>query len=147
MAVAPIDQVRRVLDYAVTRIPADKILLGMPNYGYDWTLPFVQGSAARVVNNVQAVEIAARYGAEIRFDERSQAPFFNYYDEQGRRHEVWFDDARSIRARLRLIAEYGLSGLSYWTIDNLFRAQYLVLSALYTIREAGGGAAEVFSVW
>lgn len=147
MAVAPIDQVRRVLDYAVTRIPADKVLLGMPNYGYDWTLPFVEGSAARVVSNVEAVDIAARYGAEIRYDERSQAPFFNYFDEEGRRHEVWFDDARSIRARLRLIAEYGLAGLSYWTIDNLFRAQYLVLSALFTIREHGGGAVETFSVW
>ncbi len=39
MAVAPVDQVRRVLDYAVSAMPAGKILMGMPNYGYDWTLP------------------------------------------------------------------------------------------------------------
>jgi len=147
MAIAPVDQVRRVLDYAVTRIPSEKILLGMPNYGYDWTLPFVEGSAARAVSNTRAVEIAAQYGAEIQYDERMQAPFFNYYDEQGRRHEVWFDDARSIRARLTLIAEYGLAGLSYWTIDNLFRTQYLVLSSMFGISDPGGGAVETFSVW
>ena len=43
MAVAPMPQVRRVAEYALARIPAEKILLGVPNYGYDWTLPYVQG--------------------------------------------------------------------------------------------------------
>ncbi len=135
MAVAPINQVRRVLDYAVTVIPPRKILMGMPNYGYDWTLPFVQGSAANPITNTEAVEIAADNGAVIRYDETAQAPFFNYYDSQRRQHEVWFDDARSIRARLRLINDYGLAGLSYWTIDDLFRAQFLVLQSMYTINK------------
>ena len=133
MAVAPIDQVRRVLDYAVTEIPSEKILMGMPNYGYDWTLPFVQGSAARTLSNTAAIAQASEVGAVIRFDETAQAPFYNYYDRQGRRHEVWFDDARSIQARLRLIREYSLGGLSYWTVDNLFRAQFLVLQSMYNI--------------
>ena len=44
-----------------------------------------------------------------------------------------FDDARSIRARLRLINEYRLGGLSYWTIDNLFRTQFLVLQSMYNV--------------
>ncbi|UOO37407.1 LysM peptidoglycan-binding domain-containing protein [Oscillospiraceae bacterium CM] len=135
MAVAPIDQVRKVLDYAVTAIPARKILMGMPNYGYDWTLPFVQGSTARPLSNTEAVELASDVGALIRYDEKSQAPFFNYYDRQGKRHEVWFDDARSIQARLRLMNEYGLGGLSYWTLDDLFRAQFLVLNAMYRINK------------
>lgn len=39
MAVAPINKVREVLDYAVTEIPREKILMGVPNYGYDWKLP------------------------------------------------------------------------------------------------------------
>ncbi|MEL4106641.1 LysM peptidoglycan-binding domain-containing protein [Oscillospiraceae bacterium WX1] len=135
MAVAPIDQVRKVLDYAVTAIPARKILMGMPNYGYDWTLPFVQGSTAKPLSNTEAVELASDVGALIRYDEKSQAPFFNYYDRQGKRHEVWFDDARSIQARLRLMNEYGLGGLSYWTLDDLFRAQFLVLNAMYRVNK------------
>ena len=45
MAVSPLHMVKRVLDYAVSVMPAGKILMGVPNYGYDWTLPFVQGSA------------------------------------------------------------------------------------------------------
>ncbi len=132
MAVAPVDQVRRVLDYAVTVIPSQKILMGMPNYGYDWTLPFVRGSAADPVSNTEAVELAARVGAAIRYDEKAQAPFFNYYSER-KKHEVWFDDARSIQARLRLINDYKLAGLSYWTIDDLFRTQFLVLESMYNV--------------
>ncbi len=135
MAVAPIDQVRRVLDYATTVIPSRKIMMGMPNYGYDWTLPFVQGSAAKTITNTQAVTIAANNGAVIEYDQKSQSPFFNYYDNQGKQHEVWFDDARSIQARLRLIDDYNLAGLSYWTVDRLFRTQFLVLSAMYTINK------------
>jgi spore germination protein len=133
MAVAPIDQVRKVLDYAVTEIPAGKILMGMPNYGYDWTLPFVQGSAAKTLSNTAAITQASEVGAVIKYDEEAQSPFYNYYDRQGRRHEVWFDDARSIQARLRLIRDYKLGGLSYWTIDNLFRTQFLVLRSMYNI--------------
>jgi spore germination protein len=134
MAVAPIDQVRRVLDYAVSVIPSEKILMGMPNYGYDWTLPFVQGSAADPIRNTEAIDIAANNNASIKYDEKSQSPFFNYY-KAGKQHEVWFDDARSIQARLRLIDDYNLAGLSYWTIDDLFRTQYLVLQSMYTVNK------------
>ena len=95
LAVSPLNEVRRVLDYAVTEIPPEKILMGMPNYGYDWMLPYASGTAARTVGFVEAIELAQRFGSEIIFDERSQTPYFNYV-ENGVRHVVWFDDPRSI---------------------------------------------------
>lgn len=134
-AVAPVDQVRRVLDYATSVIPSEKILMGMPNYGYDWTLPFVRGSSARILTNNGAVLLAARVGANIRYHPVSQAPFFNYYDESGRRHEVWFDDARSIQARLELVAIYDLAGVSYWTTNTFFAPNWLVLESMYNVRK------------
>ena len=134
-AVSPIDQVERVLQYAVSVIPSQKILMGMPNYGYDWTLPFVQGSAARSITNVEAVNLAARVGAEIQYDEKAQAPFFRYYDSNRRQHEVWFDDARSIEARLRLVRKYNLGGVSYWTINSYFPQNWLVLQSLYQVKK------------
>lgn len=135
MAVAPIREVRRVLDYAVTAIPREKILMGMPNYGYDWTLPYRQGTAARTVSNTGAVDSAYNRGAAIRYDEPSQAPFYNYYDAQGSRHVVWFDDARSVSARLRLVSEYRLGGVSYWTINRYFPQNWLVLNSMYNVRK------------
>ncbi|MDE6852055.1 MAG: LysM peptidoglycan-binding domain-containing protein, partial [Lachnospiraceae bacterium] len=79
MAVAPINKVRQVVEYAVTEIPVNKINLGIPNYGYDWTLPYESGvSKATTIGNVQAVQIAVRQGAVIAFDELAQTPYFRY---------------------------------------------------------------------
>lgn len=133
MAVAPINEVRRVLSYAVTAIPRQKIFMGMANYGYNWALPYVEGSRATTISNTGAVDLARREGAEIQYDMRSQAPYFNYFDDNGREHVVWFDDARSIEAKLRLLNQYGLGGASYWTIGRFFPQNWLVLSSLYDV--------------
>lgn len=133
LAVAPLNQVRRVLNYAVTAVPRRKIFMGIPNYGYDWTLPYRRGTAARTLGNVQAVEQALRVGAAIQYDTTAQSPFYRYYDAAGRQHEVWFEDARSINAKLRLVNEYGLGGVSYWTIGRYFPQNWLVLQSLYNI--------------
>ncbi|MGE4354328.1 MAG: LysM peptidoglycan-binding domain-containing protein [Oscillospiraceae bacterium] len=135
MAVAPENQVRKVLDYATTVIPSEKILMGMPNYGYDWTLPFVRGTSARLLTNNGAVALAVRVGADIQFDPVAQAPFFNYYDSSGKQHEVWFDDARSIYARLLLVSLYDLGGVSYWTVSNYYSPNWVVLESMYTVRK------------
>ena len=135
MAVAPVNAVRKVLDYAVTAIPRDKILMGVPNYGYDWTLPYQKGTAAVVVSNVGAVELAYRMHAAIRYDQAAQAPYFTYYDNNGAQHIVWFEDARSIRAKLLLPAEYRLGGVSYWTIGRYFPQNWLVQKSMYNVRK------------
>lgn len=134
MAVAPINKVRQVVEYALTKIPAEKIHLGIPNYGYDWTLPFVQGtSKATTIGNVEAVQIAIARGADIRFDETAQSPYFNYVLD-GATHEVWFEDVRSLTAKFNLVKEYQLRGMSYWQIMQLFRANWLLLDDTFTVR-------------
>ncbi len=138
LAVAPLPNVRAVIDYALTEIPAEKIFLGIPNYGYDWTLPFVQGTSRAIsISSQQALSIAARYGAEIIYDDYAKSPFFNYIDEAGRQHEVWFEDARSIQAKLALVPEYGLRGVGYWNAMRDFPQNWLVLNALYEIEKRG----------
>ena len=134
LAVAPINNVRRVLDYAVTRILPEKIYLGVPTYGYDWTLPYIKGvSKAPSISNITAVNLAVQFGAEILFDEISQSPWFRYTDYEGREHEVWFEDARSIQAKLSLITEYGLSGAGYWDLMRPFPQNWLVLNSMFDI--------------
>ncbi len=133
MAVAPLNQVRRVVEYALTQIQAEKIDLGIPNYGYDWPLPFERGvTKAATINNVQAVRIAVEHGAEIQFDMVAESPFFTYV-EDGTKHEVWFEDVRSLQGKFRLIEEYGLRGCGYWQIMQWFRANWLLLANQFYI--------------
>lgn len=140
MAVAPIRSVRAVLDYAVTQIPRNKIFLGVPSYGYDWPLPYIRGETkAKSLSNVEAVDLARRFGAEIQYSSFAQAPYFFYRDSHGREHEVWFEDARSIQAKLALAPEYGLLGAGYWNLMRPFPQNWRVLNAEYHIRQAGGG--------
>ena len=133
MAVAPINMVRRGVDYAVTAIPREKLSLGIPNYGYDWALPYERGvTRAKTINNHQAVQLAIDFGVDIRFDETAMSPYFRYW-QYGVQHEVWFEDVRSIKAKFDLIKEYGLSGAGYWQLMSLFRANWLMLNEMFYI--------------
>lgn len=128
MAVAPLNMVRRVVEYAVTEIPPEKIHLGIPNYGYDWPLPFERGvTVAATIGNVEAVRIAVNHNAVIQFDETAMSPYFRYINN-GMEHEVWFEDVRSVLAKFNLIKEYGLSGADYWQIMRWWRANWLLLN-------------------
>ncbi|MBS6956737.1 MAG: LysM peptidoglycan-binding domain-containing protein [Enterocloster asparagiformis] len=133
MAVAPLHMVRRVAEYALTQIPAKKIILGIPNYGYDWPLPYVRGvTKARTIGNVEAVQLAISHGAAIQFDEQSQSPYFHYV-QSGIRHEVWFEDVRSYRAKFALIRELGLKGPGFWQMMQLFRAGLILMADTFEI--------------
>lgn len=127
MAVAPLPQVEEVLQYGVTEIAPGKIQLGIPNYGYDWTLPYEPSRRAATIGNQEAVRLAGQVGAEIQFDTVSQAPYFRYTRE-GIAHQVWFEDARSIQAKLRLALQYGIGGVAYWNLLRPFSQNWALLS-------------------
>lgn len=138
LAVAPLNRVREVAEYALTRIPANKLFLGIPTYGYDWTLPYVRGGAgAPSLSPVEAVNLARTYGAEIMYDEVAQAPWFRYRDNEGRLHEVWFEDARSISQKLALADELGFFGIGYWNSMREFPQNWVTLNANYNILNLG----------
>ena len=133
MAVSPIGPVRRVLEYAITEIPPGKILMGQNLYGYDWTLPFAPGTTARAVSPQRAIEIAAANNVAIQYSSASQAPFFNYTDNEGRTHEVWFEDARSIQAKFDLVKELGLRGVGYWKLGPPFPQNWLLITENFNV--------------
>ena len=134
MAVSPLPQVEQVVQYALTEIPASKILLGQNLYGYDWTLPFVQGGPyAEALSPQRAIEIAKRYQAAIQYDTTAQAPYFNYVDEQGRSHIVWFEDARSIQAKFDLVKRLNLRGVGYWKLGLPFPQNWVLIGANFNV--------------
>ena len=132
-AVSPIGPVRDVLNYAVSVIPREKIMMGQNLYGYDWTLPFRPGTIARAVSPQQAIDIARVNNVPIQYDTTAQAPFFRYRDREGRQHEVWFEDARSIQAKFNLLKELNLFGMAFWRLGLSFPQVWLLIQDNFNV--------------
>ena len=136
MAVSPIGPVREVLEYAITEMPSEKIMMGQNLYGYDWTLPFEPGGEyARALSPQAAIKLASDNNVPIQYDEQAQAPFFNYVDNDGADHEVWFEDARSIQAKFDLVKELNLRGVSYWKLGLYFPQNWLLIFDNFNVRK------------
>lgn len=111
-SVASLGWVARVLDYALANMPANKIYMGLPLYGYDWT----EGGGAQVISYRRALEIARRFGAALRWDDDQSSTYFTY-ESRGRRHTVYFEDPRSIREKLALAERKGIKGVAVWEMN------------------------------
>jgi spore germination protein len=127
--IAPVSWIRAVLRYAKTRIPAQKIILGIPFYGYDWI-----GDHGTPVTWAQAIQLARAHHATIRYDGTNQAPWFTYTDASGHRHTVWFENAESTAAKLGLAQTAGIGGVYLWMYGN---AEPSTWSALHHVLPTG----------
>ena len=107
--IAPVNWIQDVLRYAVVQIAPSKIILGIPMYGYDW----VDGKGTPVAW-LQAFRLATQYHAQIGFDSASQSPYFTYTDAQGRYHQVWFENAASVTAKLDVARNSVIGGVYLW---------------------------------
>lgn len=134
-AVAPITEVRKSIEYALKTVPSRKIILGVPLYGYDWIIPYSPGRIAPGISNQDAIETAMRHQSPVQYSEEYQSPFFRYRDEQGRTHEVWFEDARSMSAKMQLVRNYGLQAIGAWQLSLGFAPGVWLLRKFFTIRK------------
>lgn len=134
-AISPLNEIIRVLGYAVTVIPREKIYFGFQIYARDWLLPHRAGQEAETISCQEAIVRAVRYGTVIQYDSTAQSPFFRYTDEQGRGHEVWFEDARSAQAKFDTVKRYRLQGISYWALGYPFPQNWVLLEDNFTVQK------------
>lgn len=134
-AISPINEMRRVVEYALSVMPADKIFLGFQIYARDWKIPFVKGQEAETFSPQEAIRRAIKYGATIQYDTTAQSPFFRYVDENGQGHEVWFEDARSAQAKFNMVKDYNLRGVSYWALGYPYPQNWALLKDNFTIKK------------
>lgn len=117
--VAPVDWVREVMAYAVTEIPSEKILMGIPYYGRSWRTSG-SGWVSKAFGWAVATQTATLFGASIdRFSTSSDpigVPTFKYLDESGYDRTAYFDDRQSWGAKLDLLDEFALGGIGGWSM-------------------------------
>lgn len=134
-AISPLNQIKRVLDYAITVIPRKKIYFGFQIYARDWLLPHIEGQEAETFSCQDTILRTVKYGAVIQYDSLAQSPFYRYTDEQLKVHEVWFEDARSAQAKFNVVKNYNLKGMSYWVLGYPFPQNWALLEDNFTIQK------------
>ncbi len=134
-AISPINEMQKVVEYALSVMPADKIFLGFQIYARDWKIPRQVGDEAETFSAQEAIRRATQYNVPIQYDIATQSPFFRYVDEQGQAHEVWFEDARSAQAKFNLVKQYNLGGINYWVLGYPFPQNWALLEDNFEIQK------------
>lgn len=121
--VAPLWWVKAVVNYTGTIIPAEKLLLGLPTYGYDWG----DGLTTTTVTASRLNTLKEQYQLAAHFDNASMSPYYTYIDRNGISHQVWLENKISLEAKLTLALDNQLAGVSFWRIGNGFTELYQLL--------------------
>ena len=125
--VAPIKEVRKTIEYAQNFMSRNKIILGVPRYGYDWTMSNGTVVSARAISVMDAIETAMKYQVPIHYSIEDQQPFYRYRDKSGKLHIVWFEDVTALAQKLQMVVDYQLKGIGAWQLGLHFpQAGYLV---------------------
>ncbi|MCZ8515191.1 glycosyl hydrolase family 18 protein [Paenibacillus filicis] len=133
--VAPIDEIRKTLDYAIQKMSSHKIIVGVPRYGYDWTIANGSVISGKAVSVATATETASKYEVPILYSIQYQQPYFSYWDLDGRRHIVWFEDARARAAKFQLFIDYKLRGVGAWQLGLNFPQSVFLVSHFFTVKK------------
>jgi cellulose synthase/poly-beta-1,6-N-acetylglucosamine synthase-like glycosyltransferase/peptidoglycan/xylan/chitin deacetylase (PgdA/CDA1 family) len=109
------------LKFAVTKIPREKLICAIANYGYDWVHKPKKGKLPPDVHDtsvsVQEAWLAARDSDEdITFDDDALNPHFSYLDERSLRHDVWFLDAVTALNHMRAAQTLGIQTFALWRL-------------------------------
>ncbi|GMA62634.1 glycosyl hydrolase family 18 protein [Alicyclobacillus fastidiosus] len=108
--IAPIGWVSQVTEYATSLIPSDKILLGIPEYGYDWS-----GGTTTALTLDQVQNLISTYNITPSWDSTDEVPYFSY-SENGVEHTVYYENETSTADELSVVKQYALQGIAIWRL-------------------------------
>jgi cellulose synthase/poly-beta-1,6-N-acetylglucosamine synthase-like glycosyltransferase/peptidoglycan/xylan/chitin deacetylase (PgdA/CDA1 family) len=107
------------LRQVVEVVPAQKIVVGIANYAYDWAAaPKKRYGAAEEFSIQEALLHADESDANVEFDSDSLNPHYSYYDEHNRVHQVWFLDAITAYNELRVSERLAVQGTALWRLGS-----------------------------
>ncbi len=122
--IAPKEWIRQALAYAKTIVDPAKIIAGIPFYGYDWALDANGETSGLVWDGVQNTK--SKYALTMGWDEEAGEGFYTYTDETGPR-QAYYQDARSIEEKLKVITEADVAGICIWRLGSEDPANFDVI--------------------
>lgn len=124
--IASYSWVKAIAAYAAATIPAAKVELALPAFGYDWS-----GSGARACASRGCAAIARAHRARVRYSPTYREPYFTYRTS-GRSHTVWFEDATAHTERAAIAKSHGFAGVDLWSAGGEDPSVWPKLRTLYT---------------
>lgn len=109
-SIASYDWIDEVLAYSVTQIPSEKIIMGLPAYAYDWNI-----SDPKQNNGYEGMKY---WDTAYQWDPETQSAYYKYTDKNNQKHEVWFEDQKSIENKVKFVKKYKLAGISVWRLGH-----------------------------
>ena len=110
--IASYSWVESVIKYAATQIPKKKILIGIPGYGYDWN---TETNEAKAITYSKAISTAEKHNVKPKFDSSSKGITYSY-ESDGEKHQVWFENSETLKAKLNLVRTYNIGGIAVWRL-------------------------------
>ena len=130
-----------IVKYAVTQMSPDKILLGVPTYGFDWTK---EKSWPKYSSYQMSKNTADQHGINILWSDQYKVPYFKY-NLQSQNHEVWFEDARSFKEKLNLMYKYNLKGIAIWRLGMEDPEVWKVISSEMDVSKLNGSKVTIMN--
>lgn len=115
--VAPLTGERSIVSYLANylqRVPADKIILAVPYYGYDWVTNDPSPNSTGILSYADIA--GTNVLSNVQWDFASGTPWYQYTDGQNRAHKVHFDNVRSLGLKYDLVNERDLKGIGIWAV-------------------------------
>jgi len=139
--IAPMSWVRQVVAYATTKAPANKFVLGIPTYSYEWWVekgkgdpdvlldyttdiqPFDTPRTEAARSYQYAVNKAVVAGNKGKLEEFEDEQFFRYQKTNSTTKKVEdrmlvFLNPENIQTRVELAKTWGFSGVAFWRLGN-----------------------------
>lgn len=115
-SVASMGWITSSLDFAVQEIRADKVVMGIPAYGYDWDETNQENNTMKQWNEIQS--LIKETGARPVYDKQTASMTFSYVDQKGHQHVVWYENEDTVEMKSRLSVEYQIAGVSVYALGH-----------------------------
>ena len=119
------------IDAVLKVAPPEKVIVGISNYGYDWTEGKKKGSTTHISVSVQqAFLTAVESYAQVQFDPDSLNPHFSYVEDNFM-HQVWYTDAVTAYNQIRAAESKGVDGVAIWRLGMADSSMWSILDTVH----------------
>lgn len=82
--------------------------------GFDW----VENEKVKAVTEIEAQKLLLKANSEVKRDKKSNSVYFNYTDDSGVKHTVWYADRETISTWMKTAYRKGMRNFALWRLGG-----------------------------